>query len=69
MKKFVFLALLAVLFSGCGSPKTLVKVRNNADNTETTISATTGNGGSTSVTVSPKLIMSADSANVELNKK
>lgn len=55
MKKFLSLLLLGVLLSACGSPKTLVKVRNNADNTETTISATTGDGGTTSVTVSPKL--------------
>lgn len=69
MKKCIVLAAAVVVLASCGSPRTLVKVRNNADNTETTISATTGDGGTTQVTVSPKLVMSADSANVDLNKK
>lgn len=68
MKDFLSLALVGFLLSSCGSPRTLVKVRNNADNTETTISATTGNGGSTSVTVSPKLVVSADSSSINLKK-
>lgn len=55
MRKVIAFLALGFMFAACGSPKTLVKVRNNADNTETTISATTGDGGTTSVTVSPKL--------------
>lgn len=55
MKRVFVLALLLGVVAACGSPHVAVKVRNNADNTETTISATTGDGGTTSVTVSPKI--------------
>jgi len=49
----------------CGSPSTLVKVSNKADGTNTTISVKQGDGGSTSVTVSPKVQL--DSINFEFN--
>lgn len=65
MKKILLFALVGVVLASCGSPRTLVKVRNNADNTETTISATTGNGGSTSVTVSPKLVIDSTSVKIK----
>ncbi len=47
------------LVASCGSPRTVVKVSNKADGSETTISATTGNGGSTSVSVSPSVKVNA----------
>lgn len=47
------------LVASCGSPRTVVKVSNKADGSETTISATTGDGGSTSVTVSPSVKVNA----------
>ncbi len=58
MKKFIIFLSLGFLAS-CGSPRTVVKVSNKADGTETTISATTGDGGTTTVSVSPKLHISA----------
>lgn len=64
MKKFLLFFLVFQVFAACGSPRTLVKVRNNADNTETTISATTGDGGTTTVSVSPKIVVKVDSTNV-----
>lgn len=48
------------LVASCGSPRTVVKVSNKADGSETTISATTGDGGSTSVTVSPSVKVNAN---------
>lgn len=65
MKKFLSMLAIGVALTACGSPKTLVKVRNNADNTETTISATTGDGGHTSVTVSPKIVVDSNKVNIK----
>lgn len=42
--------------ASCSTPNsTRVKVTNKADNTETNITVSNGDGGSTSITVSPKL--------------
>lgn len=47
-------AVIGVLsVESCGSPKSLVKVRNNADCTTTTITSSVGNGGNVSVSVTP----------------
>ena len=51
--------------TSCGSPSTLVKVTNKADGTNTTISVKQGDGGSTSVTVSPKVQL--DSIHFDFN--
>ncbi len=59
MVKFIPIILALGLVASCGSPRTVVKVSNKADGSETTISATTGNGGSTSVTVSPTVKVEA----------
>ena len=59
MVKILSLILALGLVASCGSPRTVVKVSNKADGSETTISATTGNGGSTSVTVSPTVKVEA----------
>lgn len=45
----------------CGSPRTSIKVKNNADGTQTDISVTQGEGGSTSVSVVPSVNVSIDS--------
>lgn len=55
MVKFISFILTIGLVASCGSPRTVVKVSNKADGTETTISATTGDGGTTTVSVSPKI--------------
>lgn len=51
------LALITFLFfsSSCGASRSTVRVFNRADSTETTISVSNGDGGSTSVTVSPQI--------------
>lgn len=55
MKKiFIFLAVCA-LSSACGSPRSTVRVVNKAEGVQTTVSASVGDGGSTTVTVSPKV--------------
>ncbi len=59
MVKFISFILSIGLVASCGSPRTVVKVTNKADGSETTISATTGNGGSTSVSVSPSVKVNA----------
>ena len=48
MKRLVFFILLAlfVLFAvACGSPRTAIRIRNNADGTQTTIDIKQGDGG------------------------
>ena len=68
MKKILILSLLMIsLMSSCGSPHAKVLVRNNAENTQTTIDVKTGDGGSTSVTVSPS--MNVDSVNLQFGPK
>lgn len=53
----LILLIIVILFftSSCGASKATVRVYNRADSTETTISVSNGDGGSTSVTVSPKI--------------
>lgn len=45
----------------CGSPRTAIRVTNRADGTDTKISVSQGDGGSTSVTINPSLNASIDS--------
>lgn len=61
MKRVFVFALLGAIVLSCGSPKTTIKVTNKADGTDTRISVTQGDGGSTSVTVNPSLNASIDS--------
>lgn len=49
----VFIVFFSLLVCSCGTSRSVVKVMNNADGTETTVSITAGDGGSTSVSVSP----------------
>lgn len=60
------LVAFLVLLSSCGSPKTTIRVRNNADGTQTDISVTQGEGGSTSVNVVPSVNASLDSVNFKI---
>lgn len=43
------------LFSSCGASKSTVRVYNRADSTQTTISVSNGDGGSTTVHVAPQI--------------
>lgn len=67
MKKFIISILFLGFVASCGSPRTVVKVSNKADGTETTISATTGDGGTTTVQVSPKIQISANPDSLKTN--
>lgn len=72
MKKILTLLitiLYLILFSSCGSPKTIVKVRNNSDGSQTNISVKQGDGGSTSVNVSPNLSVQFKADSTTLNLK
>lgn len=55
------LVLMSLMSFSCGSPKTMIKVTNKADGTDTRISVTQGDGGSTSVTVNPSVNAAIDS--------
>lgn len=61
MNKFFSLFLFGSLLLSCGSPKTTIKVRNNAEGTATDISVQQGEGGSTSVSVIPSVNVAIDS--------
>lgn len=67
MKKillFLVVSLLTLFFSSCANSRASIRVRNNAESTSTTIDVTTGDGGTTTVNVSPKI--SADSTIVNI---
>lgn len=53
MRKTFLCICLASLLTACGGAKSVVKVRNGAESTETTISVNGVQGGSTQVEVSP----------------
>lgn len=57
----VTLIISAVCLISCGSPRTSIRVTNRADGTDTKISVSQGDGGSTSVTINPSLNASIDS--------
>lgn len=60
MKLTIIFSLLLLLTS-CGSPKTTIRVTNKADGTQTDISVKQGDGGSTSVNVTPTISAVVDS--------
>lgn len=66
--KFFVFVLFGSLLLSCGSPKTTIKVKNNADGTNTDISVTQGEGGSTSVSVVPSINASLDSVNFKIKR-
>ena len=53
----------------CGSPRTVIKVSNRADGTNTAIQVEQGAGGSTSVTVTPTISASVDSVTFKIKGK
>lgn len=62
MKKcFLFIFPLLLVVCSCGSPRTAVRVVNKADGSETNITIKQGNGGSTSVEVTPSVNAAVDS--------
>ena len=65
----IVIALVVVLFfsTACGSPRATVRVTNRADSTQTTISVSTGDGGSTTVSVAPNLFL--DSSKNQQNEQ
>lgn len=69
MKRLVLLMLLvcsiSLLLSSCGTSRATVTVRNNAESTQTSIHVVTGNGGNTSVNLSPKVL--SDSVRFEFS--
>lgn len=66
MKKLLLLTIAAALLASCGSPRTAIRVTNKADGTDTKITVSQGDGGSTSVTVNPSLNASIDSVNFKI---
>lgn len=68
MKNFTTFFVCAVLLAACGSPRTAIRVTNKADGTDTKITVSQGDGGSTSVTVNPSLNASLDSINFKVKK-
>lgn len=66
MKKILVCALALALLFSCGSPRTAIRVTNKADGTDTRITVSQGDGGSTSVTVNPSLNASIDSVNFKI---
>lgn len=66
MKNFIFGFVLVSMLAACGSPRTAIRVTNKADGTDTKISVSQGDGGSTSVTVSPSINASIDSVEFKI---
>lgn len=53
MRKVICLLSLAILMASCGSPRSVVRVKNNAEGVTTHVTTNVGSGGSTTVTVEP----------------
>ena len=52
----LFAAILFIMtFTSCGASKSTVRVYNRADSTTTTVSVSNGDGGSTTVNVTPSI--------------
>lgn len=55
-KHSLFIATVALMgLASCGTPRTTVRVINKAEGVQTTVNASTGDGGSTTVTVTPSI--------------
>lgn len=55
MKRLIIFLAACALSASCGSPRSTVRVVNKAEGVQTTVSTSVGDGGSTTVTVSPKV--------------
>ena len=53
MRKVSFFVMATLLVASCGSPRSVVRVKNNAEGVTTQVTTNVGAGGSTTVTVSP----------------
>ena len=53
MKKFLFIVAMVLFVTSCGSPRSVVRVKNNAEGVTTSVTTNVGAGGSTTVTVQP----------------
>lgn len=63
------MSLILMICFSCGTSRASVRVSNKAENTHTDISVSTGNGGSTSVTISPRVSLDSLSFNFSNLKK
>lgn len=66
MKNFICLICVVFMLGACGSPRTAIRVTNKADGTDTRITVSQGDGGSTSVTVNPSVNAALDSINFSI---
>lgn len=66
MKYVVTFVSLFMMLAACSSPRTAIRVINKADGTDTKISVSQGDGGSTSVTINPSLNASIDSVEFKI---
>lgn len=66
MCKLLSFALCVSLLAACGSPRTAIRVTNKADGTDTRITVSQGDGGSTSVTVNPSVNAAIDSVEFKI---
>lgn len=66
MKYVITFVSLSMMLAACGSPRTAIRVINKADGTDTKISVSQGDGGSTSVTINPSLNASIDSVEFKI---
>ena len=66
MKKLFSLLLVSLVVAMCGSPRTAIRVTNKADGTDTRITVSQGDGGSTSVTVNPSINAAIDSVEFKI---
>ena len=69
MKKIAFFVLLLLVLSACGSPRTSIRIRNNADGTQTTIDIKQGDGGATNVEVVPTVSLAVDTVRFATNRE
>ena len=67
MKRLLFLLFLVVV--SCSAPRSVIRVNNGAEGTSTTISQTTGNGGSISISVSPRTDIQLDSVQTRKRRR
>lgn len=68
MKRLVLFILLALVAVACGSPRTAVRIRNNADGTQTTIDIKQGDGGATNVEIVPSVCVAVDTVRFATNR-
>lgn len=69
MKKIALFILFALVAVACGSPRTAIRIRNNADGTQTTIDIKQGDGGSTNVEVVPTASLVVDTVRFATNRE